>query len=67
MMTMRRNFRRKQLRMGTFKCCNKIFLDSLVPYLKLRKDISFLIELVKRTLSRPSVLDVFYVILAFQI
>ena len=37
-----------------------IFLVSLVPYLNLRKDVLSLIELVKRTLSGPSVLDAFY-------
>ena len=38
----------------------KIFLVSLVPYLKLRKDVLSLIKLVKRTLFGRSVLDAFY-------
>ena len=37
-----------------------MFLVSLVPYLKLRKDVFSLIELMKRGLSSPSVLDDFY-------
>ena len=39
---------------------DKIFWVSLVPYLKLRKDVLSLIELVKKTLSGLSVLEAFY-------
>ena len=38
----------------------KIFSVSLVPYLKTSKGVLSLIELVKRTLSGPSVLNAFY-------
>ena len=37
-----------------------MFSVSVVPYLKLTKYILSLRELVKRTLSVPSVLDAFY-------
>ena len=53
------NFRPKQLIMRTFKCYKNIF-SFFYTLFKTKKDVLSLIELVKRTLSGPSVLDSFY-------
>ena len=65
MMTMS-NFRWKYFIMRTFKYY-KIFLIFLVSYLKLRKDVLSLIELVKRTPFGPSISDAFYYLRFFNI